>query len=231
MDNDRVVDRLSPETLERLRSSGRQIATHVGDVVFHEGESSDSVYLVESGLLKITKVAADGRSSLLGLRRNGALVGEQAALDGRPRSASVTALQHGVLVVVSGTAFKQLLEECPDLSLMLLHQLSTRLRETSARMLEFATADAVSRVASRLTDLVSDDQLRSLGEDHTGSIELRLPISQAELAEWSGLSRESIVKALRELRAQGLIETARKAVIIHDFDRLQAMGLDAFYPM
>ncbi len=219
---------LSTNTRNALRASGFEQTYSAGDVLFHEGAPSTSVFLIESGLVKVAKVAPDGRSSLVSLRRAGALVGEQAVLDGHPRSASLIALAETTAVAISAAAFTELLSTSPDLSLMLLRQFSARLRESSHRILEHATASARSRVASRIVDLVPDEELRSVASrgNTNGQVTLRLPISQSELGEWAGLSRESVVKALKELRDAGLIETARKTIIIRDLAGLQAMDLD-----
>lgn len=219
------------ETLQRLRKRSRTVHVSPGETVFSEGDRSTTVYIVESGLLKVCKVGVDGKTSILALRRSGALVGEQATIDLHPRLASVVALTATELTAVPAEWFLDALETCPDLSMMLLHQFSARLRETSTHMLEYATADAPSRVASRLVALIPDDQLQQLEEAPAVPVRLKLPLSQAELAEWCGVSRETIVKALRELRTAGLIETARKTVTILDFDALHRRGLEAYYPL
>lgn len=207
---------LSDDTAELVTSAGTRRRYRRGSFLFHEGDAPRHVYLLQSGLVKIQTHAADGHVSVLGFRERGALLGEQSTLDGKPMSASAVALTPTEAVVIASSRFRMMLETHIDLDLALLHQMNRRLRASSKLIKELATADAVTRVANRIIDLTGSE-----GEDpgHTVSV------SQQDLADWAGLSREAVVRSLRVLRDEGLITTGRMAVAVTDVAGLQRRAL------
>lgn len=207
MRDDTLLDALADTTADALINAGTSRTYGRGNYLFHEGDRAGNVFLVISGMVKIQTSAADGRASVLGFRRRGTLLGEQSTLDGEPMSASAVALAPTEAVTISSRRFLDLVEGHPDLARALLIQMNRRLRASSKLINELATADAVTRVANRLIDLSG-----SLGED-PGS---RVSVSQQDLADWAGLSREAVVRSLRTLRDEGLIASGRMTVSIID---------------
>lgn len=207
MAEETLLDQVGPESRELLLEAGSHRRFARGAFLFHEGEPARRVVLLQSGLVKIQTTAMDGRTSVLGFREGGALLGEQSTLDNEPMSASAVALSPTEAMVIPAKRFRDLLAENSDLSYAILLQMNRRLRASSRLIIELATADAVTRVANRLIDLASMD------EDHPTR---RIPVSQQDLADWAGLSREAVVRSLRTLREEGLIETGRMAVAVVD---------------
>ena len=217
-----LLDQLTAATADRLRQSGVPRSVARGSAVFHEGDRSAAAFLVTTGLLKAVRGAGGGRVVLLGLRGRGAILGEQGVLDDQPRSASVIAIEDSEVLTIDGRVFKKILADHSDLAMALLQLLSRRLRETSGHLANRSAADPGANVAGRIIDLIDNEALARIAVANGAPIAVRLPISQQELADWVGLSREGVVKTLRSFREAGWIETARKQVIIHDFDALRS---------
>ena len=179
-------------------------------------------------MLKVLKSTPDGRELIIGLRGPGQFLGEMGVVGDVERAASVVALVDSDLTVWTRAAFLDLLDRQPDLAIGLLEFVSGRLRRLLGKLVEFATADATTRVASHLLGHVPDralmDAHRSLRQFGMHEpIRVDLPYSQEELAAAAGLARESVVKALAKMRRAGLLSTGRKRVTILDLEALQAL--------
>jgi CRP-like cAMP-binding protein len=135
------------------------------------------------------------------------LIGDVSAIDGRPRSASVIALESVTAVAVATSRFVALLETEPAVALSLLKSLAHRLRDADDKRRQHAGLDATARVASRLVELAE------IGEV--------LPLTQDDLSGWTGSSLEATAKALRALRDAGVIVTGRKRIEVVDLDGLR----------
>jgi CRP-like cAMP-binding protein len=213
------LDELPPGLVARIRAAGRRRELPAQATLFHQGDPENGVFLVEAGLVRIDRTLSNGRQVLLALARPGDIVGELSVLDGSVRSARATTLVPSAVVIVPARVFAGLLRAEPDLAVALLGRVGARLRATTDRLMEVSAHRATSRVAARLAAL-----LELAGADdgpECGPVELRLPVTQEELAQWAGLSREGAVKALSELRASGIIETGRRRVVVNDPDALR----------
>ncbi|MFI5955286.1 Crp/Fnr family transcriptional regulator [Cryptosporangium sp. NPDC051539] len=199
----------------RPRSWGR------GEVLFHEGDESDSVLVLVSGRVKAYSSTGGGTEVLLAVRGPGALVGELAAIDERPRSATVEALEPVTALVLPLASFEEYLREHGRLALLLARMISGRLRDADRKRIEFGAHDTLGRVAARLVELAD-----RFGQPTEEGIRIALPLSQDELAGWIGASREAVSKALQALRADGVIRTSRMTVVIRDLKALRTRALD-----
>lgn len=188
-----------------------------GATLLSEGDLSGRVMLLTSGTVKICNFTADGKEVVLELRGPGQVLGELAAIDGQPISASVLALEDVEVLVLSAKEFKNFLIECPGAAVALLEVTVARLREGDRRRAEFGSLDAVTRVAARLVEMAE-----RFGEETSEGMRIAVPLSQEELAGWIGASRESVTKALQALRSRGLIETHRRGITVLDVEKLRA---------
>lgn len=214
-----ILEVIEPATAERLTSRGSRRTFAKGSWLFHEGDPAERVWIVTAGIVKVQKVSEAGRVTVMGFREAGCILGELSALDGDPMSAGATALVEAQAVVISRDHFLDTVSSAPDLAMALLLQTNRRLRQTSRLMHDIASVDAVTRVANRLIDLTAE-AITPEGLPRTVDI----PVSQQDLAEWSGLSREAVVRALRVLRDDGAIETGRRSVIVLDHAALSRRG-------
>jgi CRP/FNR family transcriptional regulator, cyclic AMP receptor protein len=210
------LDALSDEEVAHLRVCGVARSFPRGTALFTEHQLSDRVMLLTEGRVKIASTSDDGRESVLAFRGPGEVLGELSAIDGRPRSAGVTAVDPVAALVIPTADFRAFLERSPAAALWILERLVARLREADRKRAEFGGSDTIARVAARLVELATDYGLEQPG----GAVRIDLPITQEELASWVGSSREGVNKALHTLRGLGWVETERRAITVLKMDEL-----------
>ena len=147
------LDRLAAPEIDDLRRVGTRRRFPDGASLFFEGDDAHEALVLLSGAAKATVTAADGRDVILDVLPVGSLVGELSALDGRPRSATVTALGPVEVLTVPCVAFAEFLRRQPAVLPRLLEDIVGRLRASDRRQLEFGTADALGRLCARLIEL------------------------------------------------------------------------------
>jgi len=211
------LESLEQSEREALLALGHRRAWQKGEAVFHAGDRADSAIVVAAGLLKIHRLTAAGAEVVLGLSGPGDLLGEISAVRDALRSASATALEAVDALVIPVPELRAFLSAHPAATVGLLAMTLRRLYSADERRLEFATAEALARVASRLVELADRFGERLAG----GAVEVALPINQEELASWSAASRESTARSLRTLRELGLIETRRMRLTVLDLEGLR----------
>ncbi|MFF4550930.1 Crp/Fnr family transcriptional regulator [Streptomyces sp. NPDC001435] len=221
--DDRVpfLARLEKGAREALLALGRELAFRPRDVLLHQHEPSSYVLFVIHGWTKVTAAAVNGYEALLALRGPGDIVGESAALTGRPRSATVTALEPVRAVAVERDRFTDFLGHSPDVSYALLGLTSDRMRAADQRRLEFASMNVRERLAALLLELARTNARYT----ETG-VELLVPLSKQELAGSVGASREMVQRLLKELRDRGVVVTGRRTLRIVRMDVLRRIARD-----
>ncbi|MFE0511380.1 Crp/Fnr family transcriptional regulator [Streptomyces sp. NPDC058964] len=219
--DDRVpfLARLEKGDRETLLGLGRELGFRPRDVLLHQHEPSSYVLFVIDGWTKVTAAAANGYEALLALRGPGDIVGESAALTGRPRSATVTALEPVRAVAVERDRFTDFLGRSPDVSYALLGLTSDRMRAADQRRLEFASMNVRERLAVLLLELARTNARYT----ETG-VELLVPLSKQELAGSVGASREMVQRLLKELRDRGVVVTGRRTLRIVRMDVLRRIA-------
>ncbi len=208
--------RLDPEDLNALRVSSRRRRFPKGAVLFWEGDPADEVMILVGGRVKAWVASAGGREVILNILDAGDILGELSAVDGAPRSASMTALDLVEVLVIARVGFVELLKGRPAIALELLRVVTEKLRESSQRQLEFATVDALGRLCRGVIDLAD-----RYGEPTSGGRQVQVPFPQHDLAAWTGLSREAVVKGLRSLRTLGWIQTGGRYLTLLDEEALR----------
>ncbi len=211
------LESLSVLERDALLAAGHRRRWVAGEVLFREGDTAESALVIVTGLVKIHKRGHSGDELILALCGPGDLLGEVTAVQGATRSADVAALQDVEALVVAHADLRRLFAQHPHIALVLLELVLRRLRLADERRLEFATAESLPRVTSRLLELAQ----RFGVDSQEGALVVEMPISQEELASWAAASRESTARALRTLRELGLIETRRKRMVVLDADRLR----------
>ncbi|HEX2295312.1 MAG TPA: Crp/Fnr family transcriptional regulator [Actinomycetota bacterium] len=208
--------RLSESEERALIERGRKRRFDAGATIFHEAEVAGRVVLLLGGRAKVATFTEDGKEVVLGVRDPGDLVGEFSALDGKPTSANVIAMEPVEALVVDVASFKAWLTEHPGATLLLLETVLARLRDADRKRVEFSAYDTVARVARRLFELAE-----RFGVETDSGVEIRLPMTQDELAAWTGASRVGVSQALKSLRDRGWIETRRRAITVLDMEALK----------
>ncbi|WP_082526769.1 Crp/Fnr family transcriptional regulator [Kitasatospora sp. MBT63] len=219
--DDRVpfLARLEQEDRAALLALGPRLRFPPRSVVIRQEEPSDHILLLLNGWMKVTAAAANGYEALLALRGAGDIVGESAALSGRPRSATVTALEEVAAVAVDRQRFTEFLTRAPAVMLQLLALSNDRLRTADRRRLEVAALTVRERLADLLLELA-----RTHGSATEEGIEISVPLSQQELAGSVGASREAVARLLKTLRDRGVVITRRRCLVITRPDVLRRIG-------
>ncbi|AXE79577.1 Crp/Fnr family transcriptional regulator [Streptomyces atratus] len=219
--DDRVpfLARLEREDRVSLLGLGRELSFAPRTPLLRQDEPSAYVLLIAGGWTKVTTSAPNGYEALHALRGPGDIVGESAALTGRPRSATVTALSPVQAVVVGHEKFRAFLAGSARVSLALLALTADRTRAADRRSLEFAAMTVRERFAVLLLDLA-----HTHGGRTDEGIELDIPLSKQELAGAVGASREMVQRLLKDLRERGIVLTGRRAMVIVRPDALRRIA-------
>ncbi|HEX3649438.1 MAG TPA: Crp/Fnr family transcriptional regulator [Pseudonocardiaceae bacterium] len=212
-------DRLGPGERDALVAAGARRTYPAGAVLCRQGDMSHHVLVLLSGHVRVTSVAMDGRQIVAGVRGPGDVLGELAAVAGAPRSATVTALVDVSTLTVSGQRFAALCQNRPGIAWVLLGVVAEKARESGRRWAEFGGGHTTQRIAALLLELAVRE-----GEPAGNTVEITLWSGQRELAAAASTSRESVARALRMLREQGLVSTRRGHVTIHDVAGLRRLA-------
>jgi CRP-like cAMP-binding protein len=208
--------RIGEDRAAELTALGTRRGYPAGAILFLEGDVAHEAVVVLDGDLKVVVGSADGRDVVLDIFGPGALVGEWSVIDGKTRSATVTALSDVEVLTLPAGPFREFLDHHPEVRESLLLDTIGRLRQQVRHQLEFGAGDAMGRVCARLVQLAD-----RYGVLDGGTTVIHSPLSQADLAAWTGLSREAVVKALRQLRSMGWISNRGPDITVHDLDRLR----------
>ncbi len=181
-------------------------------VIFREGDDSDTCYIVRAGHARAIRQHSDGRTITLARFGPGDIFGELAMFDDERRSATVEALDDLSTVAIPGSAMRGLLERHPAIAVKLVIALGRRLRAANERLSSQSFQTVQSRVAAVLDQLV--EQARAEGEG--GQRDVLVTATQAELAQLAGSSRESASRFLAVLERAGVISQGRGRLTVHD---------------
>jgi len=213
---------LSGQDLEALTAAARPQSFRRGAYLLREGERPGLVLFVLAGMIKLTKDAASGREVVLEMRVPGDVVGELGAIDLRPRSANAVAISEVQVLVIASEPFRRIVAERVGVANAVLMTVVHRLRRAADRQLELGTSDPLGRVCARLVELAA-----AHGVDGASGTRIDVGITQHDLADWCGISRDGVIRALRDLRARGLIETGRRSIVLRDVTALCQQGIPA----
>jgi CRP/FNR family transcriptional regulator, cyclic AMP receptor protein len=210
-----VFEALRPEDLVRVADVAVPRDFRGGEVVFREGDDSDTCYVVRSGHARAVREHADGRQITLATFGPGDFFGELAMFDDERRSATVEAVDALDVLGIPGVDMRALLSRHPEIAVKLVIALGRRLRAANERLARQSFQTVQSRVAAVLTQLV--DQARSEG---AGERDVLVTATQAELAQLAGSSRESASRFLAVLERAGVISQGRGRLTVHDPEAL-----------
>ena len=206
---------LDDEAADSLRRSMAEINLGRGQVLFREGDSGDKLYVVTDGKIKLGRTSSDGRENLLAVLGPGEMFGELSLFDPGPRTATATAVTDVQIYALGHADLTTWVSERPAVALSLLKQISARLRRTNEVIGDLVFSDVPGRVAKALLDLSSRFGVESEDGVHVGH-----DLTQEELAQLVGASRETVNKALADFAGRGWIRLEARAVVLLDLERL-----------
>jgi CRP/FNR family transcriptional regulator len=207
-----ALDPDSAATLEKALTS-RTVSR--GHIVFKEGDPGDRLFIVLEGKCKIYRASADGRENLIAVLGPGEMFGELSLFDPGPRTASVAAVTDSTLASLDHDDLRPLLLERPGVGVELLRALAQRLRRTNDAMADLVFTDVPGRVAKALLELAA-----KFGVVEADGTRVRHDLTQEELAQLVGASRETVNKALSEFAHRGWLRIEGRSVLLIDPERL-----------
>jgi CRP/FNR family cyclic AMP-dependent transcriptional regulator len=187
-----------------------------GEVIFREGDTGDTCYLLRSGAVLLTREHQDGRMIALAELRSGAMFGELAMFRGETRSATAEAVEDTTAVALLARDVQRLIRNNPDIALKLLAAMGERVRRTNERLLQQSFQTVAGRVASAVLAQVVARQAEGAAEH-----DVLVKATQAEIAQLAGTSRESASRFLATLEREGVVSLGRGKVTVHEPGRLR----------
>ena len=187
-----------------------------GDTVFAEGEQGDTLYIVLSGKVKVGRHAADGRENMLSVMGPSDMFGELSVFDPGPRTATATVLTDARLASLDQASLSPWIRDRPEIAEQLLRVLARRLRRTNDALADLIFTDVPGRVAKALLNLAE-----RFGTQEADGVRVHHDLTQEELAQLVGASRETVNKALADFAGRGWMRVDSRAVTILDAERLE----------
>nr|WP_281497236.1 Crp/Fnr family transcriptional regulator [Ornithinimicrobium sp. F0845] len=200
----------------RLADSMTPIRLARGEAVFEEGDPGDSLYVIVTGKMKLARTSGDGRESLLSVLGPGEMFGELSLFDPGPRLTSARAVAEAELISLGNADLRHFLGLHPEVAMMMLAGLARRLRRTNEDMSDLVFTDVPGRVAKALLDL----SVR-FGKRTDAGVKVAHDLTQEELAQLVGASRETVNKALADFATRGWLVLGAKSVTLIDLERLR----------
>jgi CRP-like cAMP-binding protein len=210
-----TFETLGPDELERVAQVAVPRSFDAHQVIFREGDASDTCYIVRSGHARAVRQSGDGRSISLAHFGPGDIFGELAMFDDERRSATIETLDPVRAIAILGADMRRLLREHPDISAKLVIALGRRLRETNERLSRQSFQTVQSRVAGVLGQLVEQARIEGAGDG-----DVLVVITQADIAQLAGSSRESASRFLAVLERAGVVRQGRGRITVLHPERL-----------
>ncbi len=211
-----TFEALGPDELTHVAEVAVPRSYEPGQVVFREGDQSDTCYVVKHGHARAIREHADGRTITLANFGPGDIFGELAMFEDERRSATIETLDAVEAVAILGADMRRLMREHPGIAVGVVVSLGRRLRAMNERVASQSFQTVQSRVATVLTQLVAEAQ-----EEGAGEREVLVVATQADVAKLAGSSRESASRFLAVLERAGVIEQGRGKLTVHDPSALE----------
>ena len=214
-----IFQELSQEELAHLSELAQTKIYKPRETIVEKGDSATEFFVLLRGRAKVGAPGADGSHAAINVMGPGEVFGEIAILDGQPRSATVTTLEECEMAVVNKAAFNDLLTASPSIAVKLLNVLAGRVRELTTRIEDRSFLDVPARLAKQLLWLA-----KSHGVESGRAVRIDLRLSQQELGDLVGATRESVNKQLREWTRGGILRQERDCIEIFDLDALRGIA-------
>jgi CRP-like cAMP-binding protein len=206
---------VDPEDAEALSEQFEIFEAPRGTILFHEGEPGDSLYIVLGGKVKLGRRSSDGRENLVAIMGPADQFGELSIFDPGPRTATATVVTDARLARLPKPALQKWVQERPQIAMQLLRVVARRLRRTNTMLADLIFVDVPGRVAKQLLQLA-----QRFGSVDSGQLRVTHDLTQEELAQLVGASRETVNKALADFAQRGWLRLEGKSVVILDRERL-----------
>jgi CRP/FNR family transcriptional regulator, cyclic AMP receptor protein len=206
---------LDDEAAAALLATMARVDLPRGEALFDEGDAGDRLFVITAGKIKLGRTSSDGRENLLAVLGPGEMFGELSLFDPGPRTATATAVSDAEVVGLGHADLQAFLSGRPEVARHLLQALARRLRRTNDSLADLVFSDVPGRVAKALLDLS-----RRFGRQTDAGVLVAHDLTQEELAQLVGASRETVNKALADFASRGWLRLEARAVVLLDVDRL-----------
>ncbi len=207
---------MQPADIARVAVRMRRRSFRQGDIIFHKGDSGTTLYLVEHGQIKIFTPSQEGREVVLSIFGPGDFFGEMALFDDKPRSASAEAASPATVLTLQREDFRQAIVQHPAMSIAVMAALVDRVRRADEMVEDAVFLDLPSRLAKKLLDLAENHGVATpLG------FEIRLRLTQQDLADMVGATRARVNEAITHFKERGVLTMTRHHLIIANPDELR----------
>jgi CRP/FNR family cyclic AMP-dependent transcriptional regulator len=210
-----IFQGVEPAAAEALASTLEAVEFPRGHVIFAEGEPGDRLYIIQSGKVKIGRKSPDGRENLLGIFGPSDMFGELSIFDPGPRTSTATTVTEVRALTMDRPALRQWIATRPEIAEQLLRVVARRLRRTNGMLADLIFTDVPGRVAKALLQLA-----QRFGSQEAGLLRVTHDLTQEEIAQYVGASRETVNKALADFAHRGWLRLEGKSVLIMDPERL-----------
>jgi CRP/FNR family transcriptional regulator, cyclic AMP receptor protein len=206
---------VDPEAVEALANEFQIVEAPRGATLFSEGDPGESLYIVLAGKVKLGRRSSDGRENLVAVMGPSDQFGELSLFDPGPRTATATVVTDARLAVLPKAALQKWVQDRPQIAMQLLRVVARRLRRTNTMLADLIFVDVPGRVAKQLLQLA-----HRFGSLEGGHLRVTHDLTQEELAQLVGASRETVNKALADFASRGWLRLEGKSVVILDRERL-----------
>ena len=210
-----IFQGVDPSAVQDLRTALEPVSFPRAHVIFAEGELGDRLYIILSGKVKIGRRSPDGRENLLAVFGPSDMFGELSIFDPGPRTSTATTVTEVHAVTMDRTALREWITKRPEIAEQLLRVIARRLRRTNNMLADLIFTDVPGRVAKALLQLAHD-----FGSQEGGTLRVTHDLTQEEIAQLVGASRETVNKALADFAHRGWLRLEGKSVLILEPQRL-----------
>jgi len=210
-----IFQGVEPAAAEALAATLESVDFPRGHVIFAEGEPGDRLYIIQSGKVKIGRKSPDGRENLLGIFGPSDMFGELSIFDPGPRTSTATTVTEVRALSMDRPALRQWIASRPEIAEQLLRVVARRLRRTNGMLADLIFTDVPGRVAKALLQLA-----QRFGSQEAGLLRVTHDLTQEEIAQYVGASRETVNKALADFAHRGWLRLEGKSVLILEPERL-----------
>jgi CRP/FNR family transcriptional regulator, anaerobic regulatory protein len=207
-----IFNHLEPEHMDEIMSMTRSISYEKGEHIYHAGDESDSLYIVNKGRIRIYRLSESGKEQIVRILNPGDYTGELALFKKSHHESYAETMMNTSICIITREKLQTLLTKYPTIALKLLTEFSNRLEQSEKQTTRFSTETVETRIALFLAESVDPD---------SNSNEIILPMSKKDLASYLGTTPETISRKLAELEEKGLIkQKLQKKIEILDLDKL-----------
>jgi CRP/FNR family transcriptional regulator, cyclic AMP receptor protein len=210
-----IFQGVDPSAVQDLKNALEPVSFPRAHVIFAEGELGDRLYIILSGKVKIGRKSPDGRENLLAVFGPSDMFGELSIFDPGPRTSTATTVTEVQAVTMDRTALREWIAKRPEIAEQLLRVIARRLRRTNNMLADLIFTDVPGRVAKALLQLAHD-----FGTQEGGMLRVTHDLTQEEIAQLVGASRETVNKALADFAQRGWLRLEGKSVLILEPQRL-----------